>query len=88
VCGKTGTAQNPRGEDHSTFVSFAPRNNPRIAIAVYVEHGGFGASMAVPIATLVEEMYLTDTITRPWLVDYVKQKQINYYNAYDRKRKK
>lgn len=88
VCGKTGTAQNPRGEDHSTFVSFAPRNNPKIAIAVYVEHGGFGASMAVPIASLVEEMYLTDSITRPWLVDYVKQKQINYYNAYDRKRQK
>ena len=88
VCGKTGTAQNPRGEDHSTFISFAPRKNPRIAIAVYVEHGGFGASMAVPIATLVEEMYLTDTITRPWLVDYVKQKHIDYYNAYDRKRKK
>ena len=78
VCGKTGTAQNSKGEDHSTFISFAPRNNPKIAIAVYVEHGGFGAEMAVPIASLIEEKYLTDTITRPWLVDYVKQKKIAY----------
>ena len=78
VCGKTGTAQNSKGEDHSTFISFAPRNNPRIAIAVYVEHGGFGAEMAVPIASLIEEKYLTDTITRPWLVDYVKQKRVAY----------
>ncbi len=78
VCGKTGTAQNPRGADHSTFISFAPRNNPRIAIAVYVEHGGFGASAAVPIASLIEEMYLTGEVKRDWLVDYVKNKQINY----------
>ncbi len=78
VCGKTGTAQNSKGEDHSTFISFAPRKNPKIAIAVYVEHGGFGAEMAVPIASLIEEKYLTDTITRPWLVDYVKQKKIAY----------
>ena len=42
VCGKTGTAQNPRGKDHSTFLSFAPKDNPRIAISVYVENGGFG----------------------------------------------
>jgi penicillin-binding protein 2 len=78
VCGKTGTAQNPRGKDHSTFISFAPRNNPKIAIAVYVEHGGFGAEIAVPIASLIEEKYLTDTIMRPHLVDYVKRYKINY----------
>lgn len=84
VCGKTGTAQNPSGADHSTFISFAPLNSPRIAIAVYVEHGGFGAETAVPIASLIEEMYLTDTIRRPYLVDYVKNRQINYY-MYDRK---
>ena len=78
VCGKTGTAQNPKGKDHSTFISFAPRRNPKIAIAVYVEHGGFGAEMAVPIASLIEEKYLTDTITRPHLVEYVKNKRINY----------
>ena len=78
VCGKTGTAQNSKGEDHSTFISFAPRKNPKIAIAVYVEHGGFGASMAVPIASLIEEKYLTDTICRPELVEYVKKTKIDY----------
>ena len=87
VCGKTGTAQNPRGADHSTFISFAPRNNPRIAIAVYVEHGGFGAEAAVPIASLIEEMYLTDTITRPWLIEHVKNLNLDY-SIYDRHRKK
>lgn len=83
VCGKTGTAQNPRGQDHSTFLSFAPKDNPKIAISVYVENGGFGAATALPIASLIEELYLTDTITRPWLVEMVKQKQI-YYPAYDK----
>lgn len=81
VCGKTGTAQNPHGQDHSTFLSFAPKDNPRIAISVYVENGGFGASTALPIASLIEEYYLTDTIRRPWLLDMVKNKQI-YYPAY------
>ena len=78
VCGKTGTAQNPKGKDHSTFISFAPRKNPKIAIAVYVEHGGFGSEIAVPIASLIEEKYLTDTIKRPHLVDYVKRYKIAY----------
>ncbi len=82
VCGKTGTAENPQGADHSTFLSFAPRNNPKIAISVYVEHGGWGASSALPIASLIEEMYLTDTITRGWLVDYVKGRSIDY-SMYD-----
>jgi len=83
VCGKTGTAQNPRGRDHSTFLSFAPKDNPRIAISVYVENGGFGASAALPIASLLEEYYLTDTIRRPELLERVKNMQI-YYPAYDR----
>ncbi len=83
VCGKTGTAQNPNGEDHSTFLSFAPKNNPRIAISVYVEHGGFGSAIAVPIASLIEELYLTDTVKRHSLVEYVKTKQPNYRH-YDR----
>ena len=81
VCGKTGTAQNPHGRDHSTFLSFAPKDNPKIAISVYVENGGFGASSALPIASLLEEFYLTDTITRPELVERVKQMQI-YYPSY------
>ncbi len=83
VCGKTGTAQNPRGRDHSTFLSFAPKNNPRIAISVYVENGGFGAAAALPIASLLEELYLTDTIRRPELVERIKHMQINY-PVYDR----
>ncbi|MEG1839538.1 MAG: penicillin-binding transpeptidase domain-containing protein, partial [Bacteroidaceae bacterium] len=57
VCGKTGTAQN-RGHDHSAFMGFAPMNNPKIAIAVYVENGGFGAVYGVPIGSLLMEKYL------------------------------
>jgi penicillin-binding protein 2 len=78
VCGKTGTAQNPKGADHSTFISFAPRNNPKIAIAVYVEHAGFGSDMAVPIASLIEEKYLTGKIARRDLLSYVKSTKIDY----------
>ncbi|MBQ5648240.1 MAG: penicillin-binding protein 2 [Alistipes sp.] len=78
VCGKTGTAQNPKGADHSTFISFAPRNNPKIAIAVYVEHAGFGSEMAVPIASLIEEKYLTGEISRPEKLAYVKNTRIDY----------
>lgn len=78
VCGKTGTAQNPHGRDHSTFMSFAPRNNPKIAISVYVENAGFGASAAVPIASLLEEYYLTDTIRRPDLLERMKTMVVNY----------
>ena len=85
VCGKTGTAQNPNGEDHSTFLSFAPKDNPKIAISVYVEHGGFGASIALPIASLIEEFYLTDTITRPEMVESVKNYKPNYARNYDKK---
>ena len=62
ICGKTGTAQNPHGKDHSIFIAFAPKNNPKIAIAVYVENAGFGATWAVPIASLMIEKYLTGTI--------------------------
>ena len=67
VCGKTGTAQNPHGKNHSLFVAFAPRNNPKIAIAVMVENAGFGADWAAPIASLLIEKYLTDTVKRPAL---------------------
>ena len=63
ICGKTGTAQNPHGEDHSIFIAFAPFNEPRIAIAVYVENGGWGSTWAVPIASLMIEKYLRNTIT-------------------------
>lgn len=68
VCGKTGTAQNPHGKDHAVFIAFAPMDDPKIAIAVYVENSGFGGTWAAPIASLCMEQYLTDTITRPELV--------------------
>ncbi|MFW6020240.1 MAG: penicillin-binding protein 2 [Bacteroidales bacterium] len=62
VCGKTGTAENPHGEDHSLFIAFAPKNNPKIAISVYVENAGFGGTWAAPIASLMIEKFLTDSI--------------------------
>lgn len=62
VCGKTGTAQN-KGKDHSAFMGFAPMNDPKIAIAVYVENGGFGATYGVPIGALLMEKYLTGTLS-------------------------
>ncbi|MBK9174771.1 MAG: hypothetical protein IPM46_00230 [Flavobacteriales bacterium] len=65
VCGKTGTAENPHGQDHAVFVCFAPMEDPQIAMAVYVENSGFGGTWAAPIASLLIEQYLTDTITRP-----------------------
>jgi penicillin-binding protein 2 len=67
ICGKTGTAQNPHGKDHSLFVGFAPKDNPKIAIAVMVENSGFGATWAAPIASLMIEKYLRDSISRPEL---------------------
>lgn len=62
LCGKTGTAQN-NGKDHSVFMGFAPLENPKIAIAVYVENGGFGATYGVPIGALLIEKYLTDSLS-------------------------
>lgn len=63
VCGKTGTAQNPHGEDHSIFIAFAPKENPQIAIAVFIENAGFGGVWAAPVARLMIEKYLNDTIS-------------------------
>ena len=62
MCGKTGTAQN-RGHDHSVFMGFAPMNNPKIALAVYVENGGFGADFAVPIARVLMEQYINGKLS-------------------------
>lgn len=78
ICGKTGTAQNRQGADHSVFMSFAPLNNPKIAIYVFVEHGRFGATNAAPIASLLIEQYLTDTIKRTALADQIKATEIAY----------
>jgi penicillin-binding protein 2 len=68
VCGKTGTAQNPHGnrKDHSVFIAFAPKDDPKIAIAVYVENAGFGATYAAPVASLMIEKYLTGKVTNSW----------------------
>ncbi|MEM1319300.1 MAG: penicillin-binding protein 2 [Bacteroidota bacterium] len=62
ICGKTGTSQNPHGKDHSVFFAFAPKENPQIAIAVYVEHGIWGATYAAPIASLMIEKYLKGSV--------------------------
>ncbi len=75
VCGKTGTAQNPHGKDHSVFMAFAPRQNPKIAVAVIVENGGYGSTIAAPIARLMIEKYLTDSISQPYLEKYVLNKK-------------
>ncbi len=63
VAGKTGTAQNPHGKDHSAFIGFAPYDDPKIAVCVYVENAGFGAAFGVPIGALVIEKYLTGQIS-------------------------
>ncbi|MCF0165661.1 MAG: penicillin-binding protein 2 [Bacteroidales bacterium] len=69
VCGKTGTAENPHGDEHSVFICFAPRENPKIAVAVYLENAGFGATWAAPVASLMVEKYLKGEISesRKWI---------------------
>ncbi|GAB5535972.1 MAG: penicillin-binding protein 2 [Rubricoccaceae bacterium] len=68
VAGKTGTSQNPRGKDHSVFIAYAPVDDPQVAVGVIVENGGYGGTIAAPIATLMIEQYLRGEITRPGLV--------------------
>lgn len=68
ICGKTGTVQNPHGKDHSMFIAFAPKEDPQIAMAVIVENSGYGSTWAAPIASLMVEKYLNDTISRPHVV--------------------
>jgi len=63
MCGKTGTVQNSRGKNHSVFIGFAPRDNPKIAIAVIIENGGYGGAYAAPIASYITEKYLTDSLS-------------------------
>ncbi len=72
VAGKTGTAQNPHGQDHGWFISFAPVDDPKIAVAVLVENGGYGSISAAPIASLLIEQYLTGEIDRSYVYNYVK----------------
>ncbi len=84
VCGKTGTAENPHGRDHSAFIGFAPRRNPKIAIAVYVENGGFGAHYGVPIGRVMMEYYLREGKMSPAgeaVANQMKTSRIYYSNA-------
>ncbi|SMD13168.1 penicillin-binding protein 2 [Pedobacter nyackensis] len=64
MCGKTGTVQNPRGKNHSVFIGFAPRDNPKIAIAVIVENAGYGSTYAAPIASYIAEQYLKGEVSK------------------------
>ncbi len=75
VCGKTGTAENPHGDDHSLFMGFAPRDNPKVAIAVIVENGRFGASNAVPIARLMMQKYFKGEV--PERDAYIEKRIVN-----------
>ena len=72
ICGKTGTSQNPHGDDHSVFYAFAPKDDPKIALAVYVENAGFGGDIAAPIAGLVIEKYMNGESKRPILEEQMK----------------
>ncbi|MEX2591443.1 MAG: penicillin-binding protein 2 [Anditalea sp.] len=71
IAGKTGTAQNPQGEDHSVFIAFAPKEDPKIAIAVYVENAGWGGRAAASTASLMIEKYLNGDVERKALEEYV-----------------
>jgi penicillin-binding protein 2 len=65
MSGKTGTVENPHGDDHSLYMAFAPAENPKIAIAVIIENAGFGSTWALPIASLMIEKYINGKTTRP-----------------------
>ena len=78
ICGKTSTAENPHGPDHSGFLAFAPKENPKIALAVYVENAGWGGRAAASIGSLVIEKYLRGETTRPWLEDFVNKGDFLY----------
>jgi len=71
ICGKTSTVQNPHGYDHSGFIGFAPKEEPKIAIAAYIENSGWGGRAAASISSLVAEKYIFNDIKRKWLEDYV-----------------
>jgi penicillin-binding protein 2 len=79
ICGKTGTAQN-KGKDHSAFMGFAPMNDPKIAVAVYVENGGYGATYGVPLGKLIMEQYLNGELSEnsKKQADDFEQRTINY----------
>ncbi|MBX7126775.1 MAG: peptidoglycan glycosyltransferase, partial [Cyclobacteriaceae bacterium] len=71
VCGKTGSVENDPRPEHSVFIAFAPRDNPKIAISVYVEYAGMGGRAAASIAGLMIEKYLKGSVNRKYIEDYV-----------------
>ncbi len=71
MCGKTGTAENPHGKDHSVFIAFAPADDPVIAISVVVENSGYGATWAAPIASLMIEKYIKGSVKQRWYRDKI-----------------
>jgi penicillin-binding protein 2 len=81
VCGKTGTVQNPHGEDHSVFFAFAPMNKPKIAVAVFVENAGWGGTWEAPIASLIIEKYLKGKVSDPEKEKRILEAQIAYKSA-------
>ncbi len=86
TCGKTGTAQNPHGQDHSAFMGFAPKDNPKIAICVYVENGKWGATFGVPIGALMMEQYINGKLSpaSQSKADAFQHKHISYEARVDR----
>ncbi len=86
ICGKTGTAQNPHGKDNAVFICFAPRENPKIAIAAYIENAGFGGTWAAPIASLMVEKYLNGETSRPDLEKRMKEANLQQYVPIKRRR--
>lgn len=83
VCGKTGTAQNPHGQDHSVFMGFAPKDNPQIAICVYVENGHYGATFGVPIGALMMEQYLRGSLCEASELRAQQFETTHLYKPYD-----
>ncbi len=78
VCGKTGTAQNPHGRDNSVFMCFAPRENPKIAVCVYLENAGAGGTWAAPVASLIVEKYLRGEVLRKEMEQYVENTDLKH----------
>ena len=83
VCGKTGTAQNPHGQDHSVFMGFAPKDDPQIAICVYVENGHYGATFGVPIGALMMEQYLRGSLCEASELRAQQFETTHLYKPYD-----
>lgn len=84
MCGKTGTAQN-KGEDHSIFIAFAPKYNPQIVVASYIENVGFGSKWAAPVASLIIEKYLRGEVKRKYLENNIMETNLLYYTKPEKK---